>query len=248
MNARLYDYGSGVFTSTDPLFADMQRAGGLNAYGYVYGNPFSFTDPSGMAGIRWGDATTSGLGVAGNGFGFYAGSLALSVPVVGWVVGPLMMAKSGWGIYTNSHEFGNATIAELMFDNASAHKISNENMSMLRYGASNLDIPMSMESRMIFADGVELLTDLSVGKLPVPKGGFWSSNVDFRNTDVVQDWSIPNVSLSDELSRHSLSLSNSADITFGLQSVQYGLQNGSDLQDYSRKLSDEALQQILVGF
>jgi len=50
MNARLYDYGSGVFTSTDPLFADMQRAGGLNAYGYVYGNPFSFTDPSGKAG------------------------------------------------------------------------------------------------------------------------------------------------------------------------------------------------------
>ena len=51
MNARLYDYGSGVFTSTDPLFADMQRAGGLNAYGYVYGNPFSFTDPSGKAGL-----------------------------------------------------------------------------------------------------------------------------------------------------------------------------------------------------
>jgi RHS repeat-associated protein len=50
MNARLYDYGSGVFTSTDPLFADMQRAGGLNAYGYVYGNPFRFTDPSGMGG------------------------------------------------------------------------------------------------------------------------------------------------------------------------------------------------------
>ena len=50
MNARLYDYGSGVFTSVDPLFADMQRAGGLNAYGYVYGNPFSFVDPSGKAG------------------------------------------------------------------------------------------------------------------------------------------------------------------------------------------------------
>ena len=50
MNARLYDYGSGVFTSTDPLFADMQRAGGLNAYGYVYGNPFGFVDPSGMGG------------------------------------------------------------------------------------------------------------------------------------------------------------------------------------------------------
>ena len=50
MNARLYDYCSGVFTSADPLFADMQRAGGLNAYGYVYGNPFSFVDPSGKAG------------------------------------------------------------------------------------------------------------------------------------------------------------------------------------------------------
>ena len=50
MNARLYDYGSGVFTSTDPLFADMQRAGGLNGYGYVYGNPFGFVDPSGKAG------------------------------------------------------------------------------------------------------------------------------------------------------------------------------------------------------
>ena len=52
MNARLYDYGSGVFTSVDPLFADMQRAGGLNAYGYVYGNPFGFTDPDGKAGRR----------------------------------------------------------------------------------------------------------------------------------------------------------------------------------------------------
>jgi hypothetical protein len=50
MNARLYDYGSGVFTSTDLLFADMQRAGGLNAYGYVYGNPFGFVDPTGKAG------------------------------------------------------------------------------------------------------------------------------------------------------------------------------------------------------
>ena len=54
MNARLYDYGSGVFTSVDPLFADMQRAGGLNAYGYVYGNPFGFVDPSGGRGAMAG--------------------------------------------------------------------------------------------------------------------------------------------------------------------------------------------------
>lgn len=50
MNARLYDAGAGIFTSVDPVFADMYRTGGLNAYGYVYGNPFSFVDPTGMNG------------------------------------------------------------------------------------------------------------------------------------------------------------------------------------------------------
>lgn len=50
MNARLYDAGAGIFTSVDPVFADMYRTGGLNAYGYVYGNPFSFVDPDGKEG------------------------------------------------------------------------------------------------------------------------------------------------------------------------------------------------------
>ena len=51
MNARLYDYKAGIFTSADPVFADIQRTGGLNAYGYVYGNPFSFIDPQGLNGV-----------------------------------------------------------------------------------------------------------------------------------------------------------------------------------------------------
>lgn len=52
MNARLYDVGAGIFTSVDPVFADMYRTGGLNAYGYVYGNPFSFIDPTGRNGLK----------------------------------------------------------------------------------------------------------------------------------------------------------------------------------------------------
>jgi len=51
MNARLYEARAGIFTSVDSVFADMYRAGGLNAYGYVYGNPFSFIDPTGMSGL-----------------------------------------------------------------------------------------------------------------------------------------------------------------------------------------------------
>lgn len=51
MNAPLYDAGAGIFTSVDPVFADMYRTGGLNAYGYVYGNPFSFVDPDGAQGV-----------------------------------------------------------------------------------------------------------------------------------------------------------------------------------------------------
>jgi len=56
----LYDAGAGIFTSVDPVFADIHRTGGLNAYGYVYGNPFSFVDPDGRRGtaLRNNDLST----------------------------------------------------------------------------------------------------------------------------------------------------------------------------------------------
>ncbi|PCI47346.1 MAG: hypothetical protein COB58_09890 [Thalassobium sp.] len=47
MKMRLYASNIGMFTSTDPVFADIYMTGGLNAYGYTSGNPMRYVDPDG---------------------------------------------------------------------------------------------------------------------------------------------------------------------------------------------------------
>jgi RHS repeat-associated protein len=47
LRARYYDPRLGTFLSKDPFEGVMTRSGSLNGYGYVEGNPVSYTDPSG---------------------------------------------------------------------------------------------------------------------------------------------------------------------------------------------------------
>lgn len=48
LRARYYAPGLGVFPSLDPVEGVIQQAMSLNRYGYVWGNPTNFVDPSGM--------------------------------------------------------------------------------------------------------------------------------------------------------------------------------------------------------
>ncbi|WP_419812141.1 FG-GAP-like repeat-containing protein [Bacterioplanoides sp.] len=256
MNARLYDAGAGIFTSVDPVFADMYRTGGLNAYGYVYGNPFSFVDPTGMNGIRGKDAAIAGLGVAGNSFGLYAGYLiTVGVPYVGWVVGPVIIAKSGYGLGTNSYELGNATVAELAFDGAEQYRIPDTHSSLFRLTATQTNIlgsNLSTESKIAIADGAELLTDFAIGKLPAPKGGsgslYTETSYPFSHTNAVIEMKTPMINFGDEFARNNANISQLANQTLILQGFQYGTQNQDVANDFGRQLAEDALRSISVSY
>lgn len=50
MRGRLYDPASRHFLSPDPVIAEPYSQSTYNAFGYVYGNPFAYTDPTGFTG------------------------------------------------------------------------------------------------------------------------------------------------------------------------------------------------------
>ncbi len=52
MNGRIYDHTLGRFLQPDPVIQEPGNAQSWNAYTYVFNNPLSYTDPSGMISLR----------------------------------------------------------------------------------------------------------------------------------------------------------------------------------------------------
>jgi RHS repeat-associated protein len=68
-NARYYDPLVGQFTQPDSLVANPLNPAAWNSYGYVYGNPVNFTDPSGHVAIApWDLLDVVSFGVSFNDF------------------------------------------------------------------------------------------------------------------------------------------------------------------------------------
>jgi RHS repeat-associated protein len=52
MNGRIYDPTLGRFLQADPVIQAPGNPQNWNAYSYVFNNPYSYTDPSGMQGKK----------------------------------------------------------------------------------------------------------------------------------------------------------------------------------------------------
>nr|WP_281273248.1 RHS repeat-associated core domain-containing protein [Lysobacter pythonis] len=52
MNARMFDPQLGRFLQVDPVVQAPENAQSWNAYTYVFNNPYAYTDPTGMIGVK----------------------------------------------------------------------------------------------------------------------------------------------------------------------------------------------------
>ena len=171
--ARYYDPSIGRFISEDPKgFA----GSGVNWYAYVGNNPVNGNDPTGNMPTTlqgWKDLGSAGLGLLSNGLGVVAagvgtitsGAITIFDPEpltkVGAGLGTVylagMTAKSGYGIMANGRNF------------ADAWSGSSPSMapSVASYIANKI-APGNQAVALTF-DGLDIMTDMSVGKLPIAR-------------------------------------------------------------------------------